>query len=99
MFLPGLKGQFEATMNMKLAENPENFKKFAEWVVQKYKTPEMLEQAMGAGLKEAYNRSKSSVGIEEARQLYAEIRTSSRTLFEHFTKKAKEVRKAPVQST
>lgn len=99
MFIPGLKWQFEATMNVRLAENPENFKKFGEWIVQKYKTPEKFEQAMEVWLKEAYNRSKSSVGIEEARQLYSEIRASSRTLFEHFGKKIKETKEAPNQTT
>ncbi len=61
MFIPGLKGQFESTLKVSLAENPANFVKFREWIIEQYKTPEKLEEAIKTGMKESYNRSKWDV--------------------------------------
>lgn len=83
MFIPGLKGQFESSLKVSLAENPANFAKFTEWVTARYQTPEKLEEAIKLGMKESYNRSKSSVGIEEMRKLYMEVGVAVRMLFEN----------------
>lgn len=74
MFIPGLRSEFEGSLKIALADKPEHFRIFARWLVQKYKDPKKLEEAIVTGLNEAHNRSKWNVGIDEAKQLIASMR-------------------------
>lgn len=67
---------------MSLANNPANFSKFKEWVTVRYGTPEKLEEAIRAGMKESYNRSKWNVGVEEAKKIFESAKEAAKTLFE-----------------
>lgn len=82
MFIPGLKGQFESSLKVSLAENPANFAKFKEWVMIRYGTPEKLEEAIKIGMKESYNRSKWNVGVEEAQKIFENAKEAAKKLFE-----------------
>ena len=84
MFIPGLRSEFEGSLKVALADNPENFKVFARWLVQKYKSPEKLEGAIASGLNEASARARWNVGIDEAKQVLASIRSGISKLFERF---------------
>ncbi|MFZ4461556.1 MAG: hypothetical protein ACOYN2_03305 [Patescibacteria group bacterium] len=81
MFIPGAKGQFEASLRVSLANNPANFALFAEWIKAKYGSSDRLEQAIVAGMAEQMRRQGGAVGNAEAEVMKSEAKEAVAILY------------------